>query len=41
MYKTNLNANGSINKHKAILAMKGYAQIPGWITQTHSHQLLT
>jgi hypothetical protein len=25
VYKTKLNANGTINKHKAIMVVKGYA----------------
>jgi len=29
VYKTKLNADGSINKHKARLVVKGYAQISG------------
>ena len=29
VYRTKLNANGSINKHKARLVVKGFAQIPG------------
>lgn len=29
VYRTKLNADGSINKHKARLVVKGYAQIPG------------
>ena len=29
MYKTKLNVDGSINKHKARLVVKGYAQISG------------
>ena len=29
MYRTKLNADGSINKHKARLVVKGYAQIFG------------
>ena len=28
VYKTKLNANGFVNKHKARLAVKGFAQIP-------------
>ena len=29
VYRTKVNANGSINKHKARLVVKGFAQIPG------------
>ena len=29
VYRTKLNANGSVNKHKARLFVKGFAQIPG------------
>ena len=29
VYRTKLNANGSVNKHKARLVVKGFAQIPG------------
>jgi len=29
VYRTKLNVDGSINKHKARLVVKGYAQIPG------------
>lgn len=29
MYRTKLNADGSINKHKTRLVVKGYAQIFG------------
>nr|KYP64079.1 Retrovirus-related Pol polyprotein from transposon TNT 1-94 [Cajanus cajan] len=29
VYRTKLNADGSINKHKARLVVKGYAQVPG------------
>ena len=30
MFKTKLNADGSINKHKARLVVKGYAQVFGF-----------
>ena len=29
MFRTKLNADGSINKHKARLVVKGYAQVFG------------
>ena len=29
IFKTKLNADGSINKHKARLVVKGYSQEPG------------
>jgi len=29
MYKVKLNADGSLNKHKARLVVKGYSQQPG------------
>ena len=29
MYKTKLNADGSVNNHKARLVVKGFTQIPG------------
>ena len=29
MYKTKLNIDGSINKYKARLVVKGFAQVPG------------
>lgn len=37
VFRTKLNADGSMNKHKARLVVKGYAQVFGWIFQTPLH----